>query len=72
MDAAPGAHAVLAMMPTTETQAVGMALHVLAMVPLGDMSIILGAAGSKSRAFSVHRVTGAAMLVVGLLLIHAS
>jgi hypothetical protein len=44
---------------------------VVAIIPLGDMSIILGSGGSKSRAFSIHGVTCAVMLVVGLLLIHA-
>jgi hypothetical protein len=34
------------------------------------MSIILGSGGSKSKAFSIHGLTGAAMLVVGLWLIH--
>jgi Domain of unknown function (DUF4267) len=67
MDAAPVAQAML----TTDTRSVGIALLVLAIVPLGDMSIILGSGGSKSRAFSIHGVTCAAMLVVGLLLIHA-
>jgi hypothetical protein len=43
----------------------------LAIIPFGDMSIILGSGGSKSRAFSIHGVTCAVMLVVGLLLIHA-
>ena len=49
---------------------VGIALLVEAIVPLGDMSIILASGGSKSAAFSIHGVTCAAMLVVGLLLIH--
>ena len=62
---------VLTMMLTTETRSVGIALLVLAIIPFGDMSIILGSGGSKSRAFSIHGVTCAAMLVVGLLLIHA-
>ena len=62
---------VLTMMLTTDTRTVGIALLVEAIVPLGDMSIILGSGGSKSRAFSIHGVTCAAMLVVGLLLIHA-
>jgi len=35
------------------------------------MSIILASGGSKSRALSIHGVTCAAMLVVGVLLIHA-
>src|SRR5271165_7076938 len=62
---------VLTMMLATGTRSVGIALLVLAITPLGDMSIILGTGGSKSKALSIHGVTCAAMLVVGLLLIHA-
>ncbi len=62
---------VLAMMLTTGTRTVGIALLVEALIPLGDMSIILGSGGSKSKAFSIHGVTCAVMLVVGLLLIQA-
>jgi Domain of unknown function (DUF4267) len=59
---------VLAMMLTADSRLVGIALLVEAIIPLGDMSIILGSGGSKSKAFSVHGVTCAVMLVVGLLL----
>src|SRR5262249_41901840 len=62
---------VLAMMLTAATRSVGIALLVEAVIPLGDMSIILGSGGSRSRAFSIHGVTCAVMLVVGLLLTHA-
>jgi hypothetical protein len=62
---------VLTMMLTSDGRSVGIALLVEAILPFGDMSIILGSGGSKSRAFSVHGATCAAMLVVGLLLIHA-
>ncbi len=62
---------VLTMMLTADGRAVGIVLLVEAIVPLGDMSIILGSGGSKSRGFSIHGVTCAVMLVVGLLLIHA-
>jgi hypothetical protein len=62
---------VLTMMLTAGRQSVGIALLVLAIIPLGDMSIILGSGGSKSRAFSIHGVTCAVMLVVGPWLIHA-
>jgi hypothetical protein len=62
---------VLTMMLTADTRMVGIALLVEAVIPFGDMSIILGSGGSKSRAFPVHGVTCAVMLVVGLLLIHA-
>jgi len=62
---------VLTVMLTADTRMVGIALLVEAVIPFGDMSIILGSGGSKSRAFSIHGVTCAVMLVVGLLLIHA-
>jgi hypothetical protein len=62
---------VLTMMLTADTRTVGIALLVFAIVPLGDMSNVLASGGSKSTAFSVHGVTCAVMLVVGLFLIHA-
>ena len=62
---------VLTMMLTVDRRSLGIALLVLAVIPFGDMSIILGSGGSKSKAFSIHGVTCAVLLVVGLLLIHA-
>ena len=62
---------VLALMLTSGTRTVGIALIVLAITPFGDMSVVLKSGGSKSAAFSIHGVTCASMLVVGLLLIHA-
>ena len=62
---------VLTMMLTADVRSVGIALLVEAILPLGDMSIVLGSGGSKSKAFSIHGATCAVMLVVGLLLIHA-
>ena len=62
---------VLTMMLAADTRPVGIAVIVLAIIPLGDMSTILGSGGSKSKAFSVHGVTCVVMLVVGFLLIHA-
>ena len=62
---------VLTMMLVADRRLVGTTLLVLAIIPLGDMSIILGSGGSKRTAFSVHGVTCAVMLVVGLFLIHA-
>ena len=62
---------VLTMMLTTDTRTVGIALLVEAIVPLGDMSIVLGSGGSRSKALSIHGVTCAVMLVVGLLLTRA-
>jgi hypothetical protein len=62
---------VLTMMATTDTRSVGIALLAFAIIPLGDMWIVLASGGSRSAAFSIHGVTCAVMLVVGLLLIHA-
>ena len=62
---------VLAMMLTADRPVVGVTLLVAAIVPLGDMSIVLGSGGSRSKAFSIHGATCAALLVAGLLLIHA-
>jgi len=62
---------VLTMMLAADGRAVGIALLVEAIIPLGDMSIILGSGGSKSRALSIHCVTCTVMLVIGLMLIHA-
>jgi len=61
---------VLTMMLAASRQLVGIALLVEALIPFGDMFIILASGGSKSRALSIHGVTCAAMLVVGLLLNH--
>jgi Domain of unknown function (DUF4267) len=61
---------VLIMMLTADRRSVGIAVLVLAIIPFGDMSIILGSDGSKSKAFSIHGVTCAVLLVVGFLLIH--
>jgi len=62
---------VLTMMLTADRRSVGIALLVEAIIPLGDMSIVVGSGGSKLRAFSVHGVTCGVMLVVGLWLIQA-
>jgi hypothetical protein len=62
---------VLTLMLTTDRRTVGIALLVLAITAFGDMSNVLWSGGSKSTAFSVHGVTCAVMVVVGLFLIHA-
>ena len=63
---------VLTLMVTAEKRVVGIALLVAAIVPFGDMSTILGSGGAKSKAFSIHGLTCAVILIVGLLLLHAS
>ena len=62
---------VLTMMLTADLRTVGIALIAFAIIPLGDMAIVLGSGGSKSKALAIHGVTCAVMLVAGLLLIHA-
>jgi hypothetical protein len=62
---------VLTMMLASDSRTVGISLLVFAIIPFGDMSIILGSGGSKSTALSVHGVTCAVMLAAGLLLVHA-
>jgi uncharacterized membrane protein len=61
---------VLTMMLTADARSVGLVLLVFAIIPFGDMSVVLGSSGSKSKALSIHGVTCAVMVVVGLLLIH--
>ena len=61
---------VLTMMLTGDTRLLGIVLLVYAIVPFGDMSVILVSRGSKTQAFSIHGVTCAVMLIVGLFLIH--
>jgi hypothetical protein len=62
---------VLALMRTAGPQTVGLVLLVEAIVPFGDMSIILRSGGSRSKAFSIHGATCVTMLVVGLWLLRA-
>ncbi|MFZ0309118.1 MAG: DUF4267 domain-containing protein [Candidatus Sulfotelmatobacter sp.] len=62
--------AVLTLMLTTDSRTVGIVLLVFAIIPFGDMSNILASGGRKATAFSIHGVTCAVMLAVGLLLIH--
>jgi hypothetical protein len=61
---------VVTLMLTSDSRSLGLALIAFAIIPLGDMLIILRSGGSRSKAFSVHGLTCAVMLVVGLLLIH--
>lgn len=60
---------VLTMMLAADRRMVGIAVLVEAVIPFGDMSIILRSGGSNVKAFSVHGVTCALMVVVGLFLI---
>ena len=62
---------VLILMLTADRRSLGIALLALAVIPFGDMSIVLGSGGSRLSAFSIHGLTCAVMVVVGLSLIHA-
>ena len=62
---------VLTMMFAANRRSVGLVLLVFAIIPFGDMSVVLGSGGSKSKAFAIHGVTCAVMLAVGVLLLHA-
>ena len=62
---------VLILMLTADRRSLGIALLALAIIPLGDMAIVLGSGGSRVRAFSIHGVTCAVMLAAGLWLIRA-
>jgi len=62
---------VLTVMLAADRRMLGMVMLAYAIIPFGDMSIVLGSGGSKGSAFSIHALTCAVMLVVGLLLIHA-
>ena len=61
---------VLALLFTASQQILGVAVLIFALIPLGDMSVVLGCGGSKATALSVHGVTLTVMLVVGLFLLH--
>ena len=61
---------VLTLMLTTNPRSVGIALLVESLTAFGDMSNVLGSRGSKQAAFSIHGVTFAVMVIVGLFLIH--
>ena len=57
---------VLALVARGETDVLGLVLLILAIIPLGDMSVILTAKGSQGTAFGVHGVTAALMVAAAL------
>ncbi len=63
--------AVLTLMLAADSRTVGIVMLVFAIIPFGDMSNILVFGGRKTAALSVHGITCAVMLVVGLFLLHA-
>jgi hypothetical protein len=60
---------VLAMMFWGGPLMVGIVLLIEAMIPVGDMSLILAAKGSAKRAFGIHGLTAVLMIVAGIPLI---
>jgi len=60
---------VLTLMLTADARTLGIVMLVLAIIPFGDMSNIITSGGRRVTAFSVHGVTCAVMLAVGLFLI---
>lgn len=64
---------LLAMMTWGSPHMVGIVLVIEALVPVGDMSLILAAKGSTKTAFGVHGVTAALMMLaaIPLLMGHA-
>jgi hypothetical protein len=62
---------VFTMMLMADGRMVGIAVLVFAIIPFGDMSVVLASGGSKSKALSIHGITCAVMLFAGLSLVHA-
>ena len=60
---------VLAFMAWGSPRMVGIALLIEAIIPAGDMSLILAAKGSTKSAFGVHGLTAALMILAAIPLI---
>jgi uncharacterized membrane protein len=60
---------VLAMMAWSTSQTVGIVLLIEAMIPAGDMSLILAAKGSTKRALGIHGLTAALMILAAIPLV---
>ena len=60
---------VLALMAWGEPSVVGIALLIEALIPVGDMSLILAAKGSIKRAFGIHGLTAMLMIMAAIPLI---
>ena len=58
--------AVLAFMAWGEPRDVGIILLALAIIPMGDMLVILAAKGSTKHAFGVHGLTAALMVLAAM------
>ena len=60
---------VLALMASGAPRALGVLLLAEAIIPVGDMLVILAAKGSTARAFGVHGLTAAVMVLAAILLV---
>lgn len=60
---------VLALMAWGTPRAVGIMLLVAAIIPAGDMLLILAAKGSTKSAFGIHGITAAVMVLAAITLI---
>ena len=60
---------VLALMVWGGPRMVGIALLIEAIIPAGDMSLILAAKGSTKRAFGMHGLTAALMILTAIPLV---
>lgn len=60
---------VLALMAWGTRRDAGLVLLALAVIPVGDMLVVLGAQGSRKLAFGMHGVTALVMIVTALALL---
>jgi hypothetical protein len=60
---------VLAMMAWGGPRMVGLVLLVAALIPIGDMSVILAAKGSARHAFGMHGLTALLMILAAVVLV---
>ena len=60
---------VLTMLLLANKHSVGLVLLAFAIIPFGDMVIVLASGGKKSAAYAIHGLTFAVMLAAGLLLL---
>ena len=60
---------VLAMMVWGGPRLLGIVVLIEAMIPVGVMSLVLAAKGSAKRAFGIHGLTAALMILAAILLI---
>jgi hypothetical protein len=60
---------LLALIAWSERGMLGVVMLILALIPLGDMSLILLAKGSKARAFGIHGATAALVIAAAAALL---